>query len=93
MGKAKKSGHPLSEFVKIYPEKPNGFNHLCRCNYCISALGEEHLDNQKFTNSAKCVKSHLKQCEHFKNSHTSEEQEEILNRVNSKHSDVVIGIE
>ncbi|CAG8492900.1 7725_t:CDS:2, partial [Scutellospora calospora] len=61
MGKAKKRGHPLSEFVKIYPEKLNSFNHLCRCIYCIAVLGEEDSDNQKFTNSAKCVKSHLNQ--------------------------------
>ncbi|CAG8687001.1 499_t:CDS:2, partial [Scutellospora calospora] len=47
-------------------------------------------DNQKFTNSTKCVKSHLNQCEHFKNTYTLEEQKEILNRVNSKSSEVVI---
>ncbi|CAG8812543.1 21924_t:CDS:2 [Dentiscutata erythropus] len=61
MSKAKKSGHPLSEFVKIYPKKPNSFNHLYRCIYCIAILGEEYSDNQKFTNTAKCVKSYLKQ--------------------------------
>ncbi|CAG8685688.1 1491_t:CDS:2 [Gigaspora rosea] len=86
MGKAKKSGHPLSEFVKIYPEKPNGFNHLCRCIYCIAILGEE----SKIYKYCKVCKITFKQCEYFKNAHTLEEQEEILNRTNSKNSEVVI---
>ncbi|RIB00958.1 hypothetical protein C2G38_2232276 [Gigaspora rosea] len=86
MRKNKTKRHRLTEFIEVLKEKSNEYNHFAICNACKEAKGQDYTYSNKFVNTKRLVKSHLKNCTYFKNEKEEDEAKRILDNTDSEKS-------
>ncbi|CAG8458627.1 1819_t:CDS:2 [Ambispora leptoticha] len=70
--------HRLSGFIEILNEYSNTCNRYAICLLCIEAKGREEALKDKFTNTQRYCRNHLKECPHFIQKYNKEERQRIL---------------
>lgn len=78
--------HRLTEFIEVLKEKSNEYNRFAICIACKEAEGHEYAYSKKIVNTKKLVKSHLRNCIHFKNKKGEDEATRILNDTDNEKS-------
>ncbi|CAG8626435.1 5636_t:CDS:2, partial [Racocetra fulgida] len=71
-------------FIKVLKEKSNEYNCFAICNACKEARGYDYGYLNKFVNTKRLVKTHLKNCIYFKNKKGEDEAKRILDETNSE---------
>ncbi|CAG8686096.1 8728_t:CDS:2 [Gigaspora rosea] len=77
MGKNKPIQHRLTEFIEVLKEKSNDYNKFAICLACKEAKSHKYTYSNKFVNTKRLVKVHLKNCTYFKNKKSEREVEKV----------------
>ena len=76
--------HRLTRYIEQLDEKSNSCNKKAICLACLEEKGRDFAIENKFTNTKKLCKSHLKNCENFEKKHGIDHVQEILDDTDSE---------
>ncbi|CAG8629945.1 15116_t:CDS:2, partial [Cetraspora pellucida] len=76
----------MLKFIEVLKEKSNEYNYFAICNVCKEAKGYNYAYSNKFINTKRLVKTHLKNYIYFKNKKGEDEAKRILDDTDSEKS-------